>query len=62
MTVRHGIVFLGGIKQGGRVTKPKHSIVETPLPYSLLKTIANYNTPLKNEVSVVYSGLNMAGN
>jgi hypothetical protein len=53
---------LGGIKQGGRVTKPKHSIVETPLPYSLLKTIANYNTPLKNEVSVVYSGLKMAGN
>jgi hypothetical protein len=32
------------------------------LPYSLLKTVANYNTPLKNEVSVVYSGLKMAGN
>lgn len=28
----------------------------TGLPYSLFKTIANYNNPLKNEVVVVYSG------
>ena len=32
------------------------------LPYSLLKTVANYNTPQKNEVSVVYSGLKIVGN
>jgi hypothetical protein len=28
----------------------------TGLPYSLIKTVANYNNPLKNEVVVVYSG------
>jgi hypothetical protein len=32
------------------------------LPYSLLKSVVNYNTPLKNEVNVVYSGLKMTGN
>jgi hypothetical protein len=32
------------------------------LPYSLLKTVSSYNTPLKNEVNVVYSGLKMVGN
>ena len=32
------------------------------LPYSLVKTVANYNNPQKNEVVVVYSGLKLAGN
>jgi hypothetical protein len=31
------------------------------LPYSLLKTVANYNTLQKNEVIVVYSGLKIVG-
>ena len=32
------------------------------LPYSLLKTVANYNNPQRNEVIVVYSGIKLAGN
>ncbi len=32
------------------------------LPYSLVKSVANYNNLQKNEVIVVYSGLKLAGN
>jgi hypothetical protein len=31
------------------------------LPYSLLQSVANYNNPQKNEVTVVYSGIKLAG-
>ena len=31
------------------------------LPYSLLQSVANYNNPQKNEVTVVYSGFKLAG-
>lgn len=31
------------------------------LPYSMLQSVANYNNPQKNEVTVVYSGFKLAG-